>query len=108
MESTLQVLETLPAEVRPTSDDLDRPCAFMSTLRALDAFSDDFAVRTLAYGILWADDTARTTGTVSMALRRQGAWGAAWLVLKMHEAGITTAAQVPSWLNQNALTALGA
>jgi len=76
-------------------------------LRNLDQQSTDFSVRQLAYGVLWADSTGRTTGTVSMALRRATPWQAAQLIAAMIRDGVTTIGEVPAWMNRNGVEALG-
>ena len=72
-------------------------------LQQLDQHSADTTVRLLAYGVLWADWTGRTTGTVSMALRRATPWQASQLVAAMLSDGLNVAGEVPRWLNANAL-----
>lgn len=75
-------------------------------LRNLEQQSADFMVKQLAYGVLWADGTGRTTGTVSMALRRATPWQAAQLIAAMAKAGVTLIGEVPAWLNHKALEVL--
>jgi len=75
-------------------------------LRNLEQQAVDFTIKQLAYGVLYADSTGRTTGTVSMALRRATPWQAAQLIAAMAKDGINLIAEVPSWLNQKALTVL--
>ena len=75
-------------------------------LRNLEQQSADFMVKQLAYGVLWADVTGRTTGTVSMALRRATPWQAAQLIAAMVKEGVTQIGEVPAWLNHKALEVL--
>jgi hypothetical protein len=74
----------------------------------LERQSSDFTVKQLAYGVLYADSTGRTTGSVSMALRRATPWQAAQLLAAMRKDGIEVIADVSRWLNANALQVLGA
>jgi hypothetical protein len=75
-------------------------------LTRLANFSESMTVQLLAQGIQYADDTGRTTGTVSMALRKATPWQIAQLIATMASEGLSTPSQVPAWLNQNALTVL--
>lgn len=75
-------------------------------LRNLEQKSENFDFRQIAYGVLYADTTGRTTGTVSMALRRATAWQAASLVAAIANDGITLIRDVPAWLNANAMAVL--
>lgn len=63
--------------------------------------SADFARRTIAQGILWADQSCRISGTLSLAIRRSGAAGAEALVCYLIASGLTTQAEVPRFLNEN-------
>lgn len=72
----------------------------------LEQQAADFTVKQLAYGVLYADSTGRTTGTVSMALRNATPWQAAQLIAAMLKDGVTLVAEVPRWLNCKALDVL--
>lgn len=75
-------------------------------LHNFDQQSDNFTVKSLAYGVLYADSTGRTTGTLSMALRRATPWQAAQLVAAMIADGLDKPAQVPAWLNSKGMEVL--
>lgn len=75
-------------------------------LTRLANFSDNWDVKTLAEGVFYADDSGRTTGTVSMALRYSTPWQVATLIAKMIDAGLTRQNEVAGWLNREALTVL--
>lgn len=64
--------------------------------------SDDMTVKMLAQGILYADDTGRIGGTLSLKLRAITPWAAAQLITRMIKDGLSTIAEVPRWLNANA------
>ncbi len=75
-------------------------------LQNLAQFSTDFTVKMLAQGVLYADSTGRTTGTLAMALRKATPWQAACLVSAMAQAGLTLQSEAAAWLNANALAIL--
>jgi hypothetical protein len=75
-------------------------------LQALAQRSTDFTVKLLAQGALWSDATGRTSGTVSLALRKATKFQAARLIHAMVADGLTVQAEVPAWLNANALAIL--
>lgn len=75
-------------------------------LQNLAQYSSDFTVKMLAQGVLYADATGRTTGTLAMALRKATPWQAACLVSAMAKAGLTLQCEVAAWLNRNAMAIL--
>ena len=77
----------------------------LQQLRNLDRMAPT-AIKQLAYGVLWADETGRTTGSVSMALRRATPWQSAKLMAAMIADGMTVPAEVPAWLNRKGVQAL--
>ena len=77
----------------------------LQQLRNLDRMAPT-AIKQLAYGVLWADETGRTTGTTSMALRKATPWQAARLMAAMIADGLTVPAEVPAWLNRKGVQAL--
>ena len=103
MATPTAILSTIPAELRST-----RKAAGMANtqLDRLAQYSSDFTVQLLAQGVLYADATGRTTGTIAMALRKATPWQAAQLLAAMSRDGITLMAEVPAWLNANALSAI--
>lgn len=103
MKTATAVINTLPAAVRPKRHQAG---AAEQLLSVLSQYSSSFKVGNLAYGIRYADDTGRTTGTVSLALRRATPWQIAQLIVAMAADGVDVVAQVPAWLNQNALALL--
>lgn len=104
MKTATAVLATLPKQVR-----LPRRAAGrgLSQLNWLIHRSDCFDLVLLAQGVTYADETGRTTGTVSLALRNATPWQIAELVAAMVRDGLKVQAEVPAWLNRNALTYLG-
>lgn len=105
MTTATAVLATVPASYRckrNASGGLEKQ------LQNLDQKSCDSTVQMLAYGMLWADQTGRISGTISMALRRATPWQAAQLIAAMVRDGLEVSAPVPRWLNANALQLLGA
>lgn len=100
MTTATAVLSTVPALWRVKRNQAG--CAERQLLH-FDEHSDDFTVKLLAYGVLWADSTGRITGTISMALRRATPWQAARLIAAMIGDGLEVAGDVPRWLNANAL-----
>lgn len=103
MKTATAVISTLPATVRPKRHQAG---AGEQLLSMLIQYSSSMAVNQLAYGIRYADETCRTTGTLSMALRRATPWQIAQLIVAMAADGVDVIAQVPAWLNQNALALL--
>lgn len=97
------ILDTLPASYRLDPNSVGEA---ITQIRYLANYSDSLGVRLLAQGVEWADISARTTGTVSMALRKATPHQAVSLIVAMAEAGLELPAQVPSWLNQNGATLL--
>ena len=77
-----------------------------SQIAILGDFSSDFRIRLLAQGVVWAEYTARTTGTLSIALRDATPWQAARLVAAMASDGLELQSEVPAWLNANGLRVL--
>jgi hypothetical protein len=75
-------------------------------LTRLANFSENWDVKILAQGVFFADDSGRTTGTVSIALRNATPWQIATLIAKMVNDGLKTQSEVPYWLNHNALSVL--
>lgn len=69
-------------------------------LQLLDQHADT-AIQMLVYGILWAHQTGRISGTRSMTLRRATPWQVCQLVSRMVVDGLTVPAEVPAWLNAN-------
>lgn len=105
MKTPSAVLRTIPTALRLPRREDGRG---MNQLGWLADRSDCFTVRLLAQGVIYADTTGRTTGTVSMALRKAQPWQAAQLVAAMLRDGVRLPIEVPAWLNRNALTVLGA
>lgn len=100
MTTATAVLSTVPAPWRVKRNQAG---GAERQLQQLDQHSDDFTVKLLAYGVLWADSTGRATGKVSLALRRATPWQAAQLMAAMLRDGLQVTAEVPRWLNANAL-----
>lgn len=103
MKTATAVLTTIPASYRLARKAEGRG---MDQVDYLANRSEAIVVAMLAQGIMYADSTGRTTGTVSMALRRATPWQIAQLIAAMVRDGIDLIHQVPSWLNANALAAL--
>ena len=103
VKTATTILNTVPASLR-----LKRQAAgeFNRQIAHLADYSESVSLKQLAYGVQWADDTGRTTGTVSMAMRKATPWQAARLMAAMVADGLGVPAQVPAWLNQKALTVL--
>jgi hypothetical protein len=103
MQTATAILSTLPGSFR-----LKRQAAgdFNRQIANLADHSASTSLRQLAYGVQWADFTGRTTGTVSLALRKATPWQAAQLMVAMIADGLEVPAEVPSWLNQRALALL--
>jgi len=103
MRNATAIFNSLPAAVCPKRHQAG---AADTLLSMLVQYSNSFKTSNLAYGIRYADETGRTTGTVSMALRRATPWQVAQLIVAMAADGVDVVAQVPAWLNQNAAAAL--
>lgn len=61
-----------------------------------------FTVRQLAEGIHWADQSARISGTLALALRKASGLQIARLIDQMLRDGLSTMSEVPRWLNSHA------
>jgi len=96
------ILATVPASWRIKRS---QQGGALQQLQNLDRKADT-VIKMLAYGVLWAEETGRTTGSVSMALRKATPWQAAKLVATMIADGLTVPAEVPAWLNRNGVQAL--
>jgi hypothetical protein len=103
MTTATAVLATVPASYRGKRQQAG---GAEQQLRHLDLQTADYNVKQLAYGVLYADSTGRTTGTVSMALRRATPWQAAQLVAAMARDGINMVCEVPAWMNSKAMAVL--
>jgi hypothetical protein len=103
MKSATAVLSTLPKQARLPRGAAGRG---LSQLNWLVHRSDCFDLVLLAQGVIYADETGRTTGTVSLALRNATPWQVAKLVAAMVQDGLKLQSEVPAWLNQNALAHL--
>lgn len=99
------VMAQLPAGMRPKRHQIGGGTGF---LQLLDTYAAQLDTRVLAYGILWADQTGRIGGTLSMALRKATPWQMAQLVAGMANDGLDVISPVPAWLNKQALAILGA
>jgi hypothetical protein len=97
------VLATIPAAGRVKRSEVG---GAEKQLRNLEQQTKDFDIKQLAYGVLYADATGRTSGTISMAVRRATPWQAAQLIASMARDGLTLVAEVPAWMNRNALPLL--
>jgi hypothetical protein len=104
MKTATAVVQTLESKADRLF--LHRAERAQDMLQALGQRSTDFTVSWLAQGALWADATGRTTGTVSLALRKATKFQAARLIHAMLADGLTVQAEVPAWLNANALAIL--
>lgn len=104
VKTATAVLATIPSSLR-----LPRKAAGQGWMQLdwLANRSDTILVALLAQGVMYAEQTGRTTGTVSMALRRCTPWQAAQLLVAMAADGVDLIHQVPAWLNRHALTVLG-
>lgn len=105
MTTATAVLATIPASYRVKRHQAG---GAEQQLRNLDLQASEFNLKQLAYGVLYADSTGRTTGNVSMALRRATPWQAAQLVAAMSRDGLTLVSEVPAWMNGKALAVLAA
>lgn len=61
---------------------------------------ENFTRSWVALGILWADESYRITGTLSLAIRNADAEGGKRLLDHLLESGVSTQAEVPRFLNQ--------
>lgn len=104
MTTATAVLSTIPAIARMPRKQAERGLA---QLGFLGNISTDYTVQQLAQGVFYADYTCRTTGTVSMALRRATPWQAAQLIAGMLRDGLGLQSEVAAWLNQHAMEVLG-
>ena len=103
MKNATAVLATIPASYRLARKAEGRG---MDQMDYLANRSEAILVSLLAQGVMYADSTGRTTGTVSLALRKATPWQAAQLLVAMAADGVDLIHQVPAWLNRNALAAL--
>lgn len=104
MDATAQkVLSSLPSNYRCSRYALAHG---WEQLRYLSDHSESMDFRLIAQGILYADQSCRTTGAISMALRNCSPWQVAKAIATMYNQGVTAMNQVPSWLNQNGLAIL--
>ncbi len=55
----------------------------------------------VAYGILWAEASARIDGTLALALQRASAEAGQALLSMALEAGVQSAGEVPRWLRRH-------
>lgn len=104
MTTATAVLSTIPAIARMPRKQAERG---LTQLGFLGNISTDYTVQQLAQGVFYADYTCRTTGTVSMALRRATPWQAAQLIAGMLRDGLGLQSEVAAWLNQHAMEVLG-
>jgi hypothetical protein len=56
---------------------------------------------TIANGILWADQSCRISGTLSLAIRNASDEQIDWLIETMITDGCSVLADCPRWLNAN-------
>ena len=61
---------------------------------------ENFTRSLVADGIVWADESCRITGTLSLAIRNADAEGGKRLLNHLLESGVSTQAEVPRFLNQ--------
>jgi len=69
-------------------------------IREVARNNEDFTRSWVAEGILWADESCRITGTLSLAIRNADAEGGRRLLNHLLESGVSTRAEVPRFLNQ--------
>jgi hypothetical protein len=62
---------------------------------------------TIANGILWADQSCRISGTLSLAIRNASDEQIDWLIETMIADGCSVLADCPRWLNANYLRLAG-
>jgi hypothetical protein len=103
MTTATAVLSTVPAIARMPRKQAERG---VNQLGFLANLSTSSTIQQLAQGVFYADTTCRTTGTVSMALRRSTPWQACQLIAAMLRDGLSFQSEVPAWLNQHALEVL--
>lgn len=103
MKTATAILATIPASYRLSRKADGRG---MDQIDFLANRSESILVALLAQGVMYADSTGRTTGTVSLALRKATPWQAAQLLVAMARDGVELIHQVPAWLNANAVAAL--
>jgi hypothetical protein len=103
MTTPTAILATLPASYRIKRNQVG---GGEQQLQHLNQQASNFMVKQLAYGVLYADSTGRTIGSVSIALRRSTPWQIAKLLAAMQKDGIELIADVSRWLNANALAVL--
>ena len=103
MTTATAVLSTIPAIARMPRKQAERGVNQLGFLANLSSSSTS---QQLAQGVFYADSTCRTTGTVSMALRRATPWQAGQLIAAMLRDGLSFQSEVPAWLNQHALEVL--
>lgn len=60
----------------------------------------------LAYGVCYAENTCRISGTMAVALRRAPAVAGHGLLTDLLAAGLEVPADVPRWLNQHSAAVL--
>jgi len=75
-------------------------------LQSISASDSDFNRRMLADGILWADQSCRISGTLSLALRRCDKQSTDAILAMMIADNCTTMADACHWLNANYSTVL--
>lgn len=61
---------------------------------------EDFTIRWVAQGILWADDSCRICGTLSLAIRNATPAGGERLLIYLLASGVDTQAEAPRFLNR--------
>lgn len=103
MKTATAILATIPASYRLSRKADGRG---MDQIDFLANRSESILVALLAQGVIYADSTGRTTGTVTLALRKATPWQAAQLLVAMSRDGVELISQVPAWLNANAVAAL--
>jgi len=69
-------------------------------IREVARNKEDFTRSWVAEGILWADESCRISGTLSLAIRNADAEGGRRLLNHLLESGVSTQAEVPRFLNQ--------
>jgi hypothetical protein len=94
MATATSVMSTLPIHFRCKRQEIG---GAQQQLINLDRNSSNMNFKQLAYGVLYADSTGRTTGTV---------WQAAQLIAAMTRDELEAISQVPAWMNSKALTVL--
>ena len=103
MNTATSIFLQLPAGIRPKRS---QPAAGSHFLQLLDGYAANSTVKSLAWGILWADQSGRTFGTLSIELRKATPWQAARLLAALLNDGIERQNEVPGWLNAKALSIL--